>query len=237
MEKISIIIPTYNRFCFLIETIRSIKNQTYSNIEIIVVNDRSTQKEYYEYDWNDITVIHLAKNTKELVGYASPAFVRNQGIKIASGKYIAFCDDDDTWLPNKLELQIEHMKKTGCKMSCTDGFMKGGNILYNETYYYNEITNIHRSKGSQLMDNGFPYIWDYNFVNIHNSIICSSVLVEKDILTKIDNFKNMKPPGEDYDCWLRLLQYTDIVYVNEPCFYYDLNHGNGRNYSIYVHLN
>ncbi len=61
MEKISIIIPTYNRFNYLLNTIQSIKKQTYSNIEIIVVNDKSTQKDYYNYDWknNNIKIIHL----------------------------------------------------------------------------------------------------------------------------------------------------------------------------------
>ena len=50
------------------------------------------------------------------------------------------------------------------------------------------------------------------------------------ILNKIYNFKNMKLPGEDYDCWLRALKYTNSVYVNDVCFYYDNGHGDGRNY-------
>lgn len=104
-ELVSVIIPTYNRFTYLLNTIESIKNQTYKNIEIIVVNDRSTQKEYYEYDWNGVTVIHLEKNSKDIFGFACPGgYQRNYGINIASGKYIAFCDDDDIWFPTKLEI-------------------------------------------------------------------------------------------------------------------------------------
>ena len=53
-------------------------------------------------------------------------------------------------------------------------------------------------------------------------------MIKKDILTKINNFNNIKPPGEDYDCWLRALKYTNNVYVKDICFYYDNNHGNGR---------
>lgn len=51
MDKVSVIIPTYNRFKYLLNTIKSVKAQTYLNIEIIVVNDKSIQKEYYGYDW------------------------------------------------------------------------------------------------------------------------------------------------------------------------------------------
>jgi glycosyltransferase involved in cell wall biosynthesis len=63
MELVSVIIPTYNRFKFVLNTIESVKNQTYKNFEIIVINDCSTEKEYYTYDWNtqypDIKIIHL----------------------------------------------------------------------------------------------------------------------------------------------------------------------------------
>ena len=71
MEKVSVIIPTFNRFKNLLNTIKSVKEQTYSNIEIIIINDNSTQTEYYEYNW-DITgviMIHLAENTKKIFGF------------------------------------------------------------------------------------------------------------------------------------------------------------------------
>jgi hypothetical protein len=61
-------------------------------------------------------------------------------------------------------------------------------------------------------------------------MICSSVLIEKEILDKINNFKNKKPPGEDYDCWLRALEHTNSVYITDICFYYDLGHGYGQQY-------
>lgn len=239
MDKVSVIIPTYNRFTYLLNTIRSVKEQTYTNIEIIVVNDNSTQIEYYEYDWpnNNVMIIHLEKNSKEEFGYASPGFVRNKGIEKSSGKYIAFCDDDDIWFPNKIQLQLNAMQETGCKMSSTDGFI-GHNIFdpkksynkYNAEHYYKTLQNIYAKKGSKLLDHGFPIIWDLHFLKIHNCIICSSVIIEKIILDKINNFKNKKPPGEDYDCWLRALQYTNNVYVKDVCFYYDSLHGDGRNY-------
>ena len=239
MDKVSVIIPTYNRFSFLLNTIKSIKEQTYKNIEIIVINDCSIQKEYNEYDWklNNIIIIHLKENSKKKFGFACAGFVRNKGIEIATGKYIAFCDDDDIWFSNKIDIQIKAMKDTGCKLSSTDGLI--GHGIYNSTlkykkynaeHHYKTLQNIYKRKGSNLLDNGFPDIWNLNFLKIHNCIICSSVVIEKELLNKINNIKCVKNGIEDYDCWLRVLEHTNSIYVKDICFYYDDKHGDGQNY-------
>jgi teichuronic acid biosynthesis glycosyltransferase TuaG len=239
MDKVSVIIPTYNRFNYLLNTINSVKNQTYSNIEIIVVNDCSLEIEYYKYNWKDngIKILHLKKNTKNIFGHACAAYVRNKGIENSTGKYIAFCDDDDIWFPKKIELQIIAMKETGTKMSCTEGLFGFGIYdsskeykKYNSEYYYGTLQNIFKSKGSRLLDNGFPKIWDLYFLKIYNCVICSSVVLEKSILDKINNMKLLKNGEEDYDCWLRSLEFTKCVYVDDILFYYDGGHGNGQNY-------
>ena len=92
MIKVSVIIPTYNRFKYLMNTIDSIKKQTYSNIEIIVINDRSKQGDYYNYNWssNNITIIHLEKNTKDIFGYACAGYVRNKGIEKTTGESVPY---------------------------------------------------------------------------------------------------------------------------------------------------
>ena len=131
MELVSVVVPTYNRFKFLLNTIKSIKNQTHENIEIIVVNDKSTEKEYYSHNWESegVKMIHLEQNTKNKFKFPCAGYVRNIGIDHSNGKYVAFCDDDDIWFPKKLELQIKKMKETGCKMSSTDGLIGKG--VYN----------------------------------------------------------------------------------------------------------
>jgi len=238
MDKVSVIIPTYNRFKYLLNTIKSVQEQTYSNIEIIVVNDGSIEEEYYNYDWkkNNIKILHLETNSKNLFNYGCVGYVRNKGIELSSGKYIAFCDDDDIWFPNKLNLQIKAMQETGCKMSSTDG-LSGNGIFnptksyqkYNAESFYSILQNIYKSKGSSLLENGFPKIWTLDFLKIHNCVICSSVVMEKSILDKINNMKCINY-GEDYDCWLKALEHTDSVYVEDVCFYYDGGHGYGQNY-------
>ena len=238
MDKVSVIIPTYNRFKYLLNTLKSVKEQTYSNIEIIVVNDRSSQKEYYEYDWqkNNIKIIHLEKNSKDIFGYVCHGIVRNRGIELASGKYIAFCDDDDIWFPSKIKLQLNAMKKTGCKMSSTDGIIGKGvydkNKIYkkyNGEHYFNIVKAIYKKKGSTLLDNGFPEIWNKEFLSIHNCMICSSVVVEKSVIDVVGKFIVART-AEDYEYWLRALRHTNSVYVDDICIYYDAGHGKGREY-------
>lgn len=243
MEKVSVIIPTYNRFKYLLDTIKSVQNQTYQNIEIIVVNDKSTQKEYYNHNYENmhnnfpLKIINLDKNTKDIFGYASAGYVRNVGINASTGKYIAFCDDDDIWFPKKIEKQLKEMSKYCCKMCCTDGLIGKGQYDKNKTYekYNGEacfkvIQKIHENKKSEFMKNGFPKIWNKEFIQYHNSIICSSVLIEKDVLMLINRMNNYKNGEEDYDCWLRSLEHTKCVYLEDVCFYYNSNHGDGQNY-------
>lgn len=238
-HTVSVIIPTYNRFKYLLNTIESIKNQTLKPLEIIVVNDCSTQPEYYNYDWsgNGITIIHLNKNSREIFGFPCPGgYQRNYGIKIAKGEYIAFCDDDDIWFPKKLELQINAMLETNCGMSSTDGFIGNGEYdvskkykKYNAEEHYTTLQNIYRSKRSLALVNGFPRIWTKDFLQIHNCVICSSVVVRKDFVNKAGMFVSAKY-ADDYEYWLRVLDHTNSVYVNETCFYYDNGHGDGRLY-------
>jgi glycosyltransferase involved in cell wall biosynthesis len=230
IDLVSVIIPTYNRYDQLIHTIKSIKSQTHNNIEIIIINDRSTDQRYYKHDWNseNIIIVHLDKNSKEIYGFGCPQ--RNIGLSIAKGKYIAFCDDDDIWFPKKLEIQITKMKETNCKMSCTDSLIGYG--LYDEhknykiylgEHFYEILKTIYLKKGSNYLQNGFPIIWDLNFISIHNCIITSSVILEKDIVDTVGNFV-IKSYAEDYEYWLRVLKHTNCVYINKPLIYYDSNH-------------
>jgi glycosyltransferase involved in cell wall biosynthesis len=238
MDKVSVIIPTFNRFNYLLNAIDSVKKQTYKNVEIIVVNDCSTEKEYYDYDFGkDVIVINLEKNSKSIFGYACAGYVRNQGINASTGDYIAFLDDDDIWFPNKLEFQINRVKETNCKMSCTEGLIGHGIYdesknykVYNRQHYFNVLREIYRKSESNSLENGFPFIWDLKFLKIHNCCITSSVVIKKDILDKVGNFKEIINAKEDYDCWLRALEHTNCVYIKDICFYYDLGHGDGQNY-------
>ncbi len=234
---VSVIIPTYNRFQYLLNSIKSIQQQTHQNIEIIVINDCSTQQEYYNHNWGNIKMIHLEKNTKEHFGFACAGYVRNQGMKIAKGKYIAFCDDDDIWFPKKIELQLQAMKKHKCEMSCSESLIGKG--MYDSKkkypksiteYFFNLIINIHKKNGSYLLDNGYPDIWTLDLIKIANLCCSSSVVISKKILETINFMKHVPNAQEDYDCWLRALQHTNCAFIKEPCVYYDRGHGDGQSW-------
>lgn len=238
MEKVSVIIPTFNRFKYLLNTIETIKNQTYTNLEIIVINDCSTQEEYYNYDWdaNNIIIIHLEERSSVKFGYPCVGYVRNKGIEKSSGKYISFCDDDDIWFPKKIELQLNAIKNSNCKMCSTDGLFGRGVYNKNKKYpkynaekLYESLKQIYKKKNSNLLDNGFPEIWTLDFLKIHNCVINSSVIVDKEILVKAGMVPH-KRRGQDYHCWLNVLKHTNSIYLTDVCFYYDANHGDGSNH-------
>lgn len=100
---VSVIIPTYNRAGFLEEALKSVLNQTYSNLEIIVVDDGSTDN-----------TKEVLKPFKDKIKYfyqenKGPAAAKNTGLKSANGEYIAFLDSDDLWPSSKIEIQIENI--------------------------------------------------------------------------------------------------------------------------------
>ena len=239
-DKVTVIIASYNRFDYLMNTIQSVKEQTYQNIEIIVVNDCSTQPEYYTYDFktNGVIIIHLEQNSKQIHGFACPGgYQRNFGIKIATGKYIAFCDDDDIWFPYKLKLQIARMKETGCSMSSTEALIGSGVYdsqneynKYNSEFAKNCLNYTYKKHNIDFFIDYLPiFIWDLNLLRINNCCVCSSVVIEKSIIDKTGFFESM-PTADDYEYWLRVLEHTNCIYIHIPCVYYDSGHGDGQNY-------
>lgn len=245
--KVSVIIPTYNRFNSLRHTVESVKAQTHKNLEIIVINDGSTDQQYYDHKWDDdIIVINLEKNSKQLFGYPTVGYVINKGLEIYTGDFFSTCDDDDYWLPNKLELQLQAMKDTNCSMSCTEGYIGKGmynkNMRYpffNKQRFVRDIFKKYMKRGYNILTQGFPRVFDYNFVSVHNVIIACSVLIHRSVIDRIGKQLEIKMGGVkingreihiDYDYWLRALRHTNCVYVDHPCVYYDEGHGDGKNY-------
>lgn len=232
---VSVIIPSYNRFEYLLNAVNSVKNQTYKNYEIIVVNDESSQKEYYENAIEDINLINIKKKDyPDWGGSRQP--LRNIGAEIAKGKYLAFLDDDDMWMDNKLEVQINEMLKNNYLFSSTEGYYGEGVFdkntnyeLYNNEKFYKILKKKYRRSGF-LNQGKFPKVWNFDFISIHNSIILSSVIVEKELFKRLGGFRGL-PVRADHDCWLGLLKLTDLLYVDVPLFYYDGFHGKGKNYN------
>ena len=234
---ISVIIPTYNRYDNLQNAIKSVLNQTYTDFELIIVDDSSTDKRYNLL--NDITntiscmkYIRLEPGSKEFLGYGCGALTRNKGLEVANGEYIAFLDDDDVWMPNKLELQIKEMKKHNLLLSSTEGYIGYGfyNKMnnykkYNSEYYWNSLQSIYG------LQDKFPEKFTLEFVKQHNPIITSSIMFHKSLVDKYGYMKLIKNGGmiingkrewQDWEYWKRIMENDDCLYIDTPLFYYDL---------------
>ena len=220
---VSVIIPTYNRFTYLLNAIKSVKEQTYNNIEIIVVNDCSTQPEYYTNILEGCNVINLPKNTREMFGHPCVGFVRNRGLKIAKGKYVAFLDDDDIFLPDKIRKQVNFLNYfKNCKMTSTEGFIGSG--IYDKNKKYPWYFKVNYGKN-------IPRIVNRKHIEKTNLVICSSVMIEREFLNSLNGFKNLPiSEYEDYELWLRCLEKTNSFYIKKPLMYYDQGHGSGQNH-------
>ena len=74
-----------------------------------------------------------------------------------------------------------------------------------------------------------PQIWKEDFLKIHNCVIKSSAVIDTEVLKMVGGFRGI-PNKSDYDCWLNIIKVTDLLYIDEPLFYYDGSHGSGQYY-------
>lgn len=196
---VSIIIPVYNCENFIRETIQTIQNQTYTNWEAIFVDDCSSDKSIEiltEFLSDKIKLVKLEKNS-------GAAVARNEGIKMAKGKYIAFLDGDDFWHKQKLEKQVNFMEKNNYAFTCT-------------SY---EFTNEHGEGTGKIAK--VPKQLTYKQALKNTVIFTSSVIFNVQVLGKkliqMPNFKR----GQDTATWWKVLRAGNIVYgLNEVLAYY-----------------
>lgn len=176
---VSVIVTTYNRKELLTETINSILNQTYSNIELIVVDN------YSNYDFYDLM---NSFNTDKIRAYQNKnngliAINRNYGIDKAKGEYVAFSDDDDLWLPNKLKIQIDYITTHDVD------FISTGLIYFGEG-----LKEIYRQR---------VYLFKSDIFR-KNYIATSTVLARKSDILKFDLTPEFNY-AEDWACWIKLV--------------------------------
>ncbi|MCX3071625.1 glycosyltransferase family 2 protein [Providencia stuartii] len=193
-ELVSVIMPCYNAESYIRDSIQSVLNQTYSNLELIIIDDVSSDNSINiinSFNDNRIKLIKLAKNS-------GAGAARNTGIEAAKGRFIAFLDSDDLWRLNKLEVQLEYMVSNGYSLSYTQyqKFSQEGKgklvippskVTYNELLYCNVIgclTAIYDTKilGKQFMplirkrqDMG---LWLKILSQGHTAYCCPNVLAD-----------------------------------------------------------
>lgn len=203
-QLVSVIIPSYNRYDSLLHSIKSIKEQTHRRFEIIVINDGSDDKRYNSL--SDLGVKHIKIDHTGLHMVAM-----NVGIRESNGQYIAFLDDDDGWDKTKIEKQLKCLRQSNCKMSSTNA--KVGTEFY--SYDQDHSTHIYFTEK-------LPNILSKSILEKTNYCMNSSVIIEKSLLYKTGLFYEhpLARHAADYTLWLRILDYTNCIYLEEPLIYY-----------------
>lgn len=218
---ISVIIPVYNAEKYISQTLESVAKQTYTNIEIVIVNDNSvdsSEKIIYEWMHNNTIKIIYHKN-KQNLGVAE---ARKVGIEISTGELVAFLDADDIWVSSKLKKQVQY-------------FIEHPNIVLVHTYMrgFNDQIFYKSSKFQQKLVNQLEgYI--YNRLLMGNMLCTSSVIVKKQIFSEVGYFCKEYSPSEDWDIWLKIAYHYPIGLIKEYLVNYrDVSSGISKNIEAY----
>jgi len=199
--KVSVIVPTKNRVHFLSIAIRSILDQSFKDFEIIIVDAASsedTRKTVEQFE--DARIRYVSEKTDRGISAS-----RNKGIEVSKGEIIAFLDDDDIWMPSKLQKQLNLMR---------DDPLVG--VVYTASFKINEsgeilgYPNLPFLKGHIL-----PKILEKNYIGG-----CSTVVVKRECLEKSGLFDEDFFFGEDFDLWVRLAKHCRFDYVGDPLVAY-----------------
>lgn len=206
-DLVSVIMPSYNTATFILESVRSVCNQTYTNWELIIVDDHSTDNTDEILKTIHDDRIHILKNKIN----SGAAISRNIALKEAKGEWIAFLDSDDLWMPEKLEHQISFMKKNGYDFSYTN---------YEEIDSDGNKTGVEITGPNKITKAGmFNYCWPGCLTVMYNA--------DKVGLIQIEDIKK----NNDYAMWLKVCQKVDCYLLDESLGKYR----RGRRGSISTH--
>ena len=196
---VSIIVTTFNRKELLKETIHSIINQTFKDFELIVV-DNFSDYDFFEYinSFKDNRIRPYQNSNDGII-----AINRNYGIKKVKGEYIAFCDDDDLWYPDKIQKQVLSLKKSNNKMIFSMQKEFGETSIFSIRFGINPIPFRVKTSTEDLIKN--------------NCIPLSSVLLEKSIINEVGVFNEdgIFLAVEDNELWIRISKLYKIDFLPE----------------------
>ncbi len=193
---VSVIIPTYNRAKLLKRAIKSVLNQEFGDFELIVVDDASldnTPEVVKRIEDGRIRYIRLKKNSGGPVA-------RNTGIKKARGEFIALLDDDDEWLPNRLDVQVKKFENLNREVG----------VVYGGFYYVSQQNG--RVLGKRLP----KYRGDvYGHLLRENFIGSPTLLIKRECFKRAGLFDPDLSSSQDWDMWLRIAKHYRFDYVDE----------------------
>ncbi len=184
--KVSVVIPAFNVSAFIADTLDSVLAQTFTDYEIIIINDGSKDTAELEkilenyYD-------RIIYGRQEATGVSE---ARNNAICLSRGELIAFLDGDDIWLPDYLESQVKFLEANKLEMVYADAELIGDNFLRGKTYMETTPSNGEVNPISLL--------------NASCNVITSGTVVRKQKLFEVDLFDTESKRAQDFDLWFRL---------------------------------
>ncbi len=191
---ISVIIPTYNRAALLIEAVESVLAQTWSDFELIVVDDGSTDDTPQCLKKYSDRLIYLRQENRGV------SAARNYGIANARGEWLAFLDSDDLWLPRKLAAQVDFFRHNPTALICqTEEIWRRDDRRVNPK-------KIHQKHSGWIYERCLPLC----------IVSPSAVMMRRSLLDAVGLFDETLPACEDYDLWLRIGKDYPIYLIDEP---------------------
>jgi glycosyltransferase involved in cell wall biosynthesis len=205
MSTISVVVPAYNGQSTILETINSILEQTFTDFELIVINDGSTDR--------TLELLETVKDERlKIYSYPNgglPA-ARNRGIVRATGEFVSFIDADDLWTPDKLELQLQALREN-----------PQAGVAYSWTICMgNDGNSFHPGVSESFQGNVYANLLVGNFIASG-----SNVLLRREAIESVGYFDESLKSCEDWDYWLRLAPKWEFVVVAKPQIIYRLSSG------------
>lgn len=197
-SKVSVIIPVYNSEKYIEKCLKSVLNQTYSNLEILIINDHSIDSSLDIIDNikdDRVRVVSFDKNK-------GVSAARNKGIELASGKYICFLDSDDYWNLEKIEKQIKFIEKNNYK------------FIYSNYAFFNDKTQKVTKRTN------VPKKITYEKAIKNTTIFVSTVMLDMTQLKKEDIYMPDIKIGQDTSCWWQILKKGITAYGMEELLAY-----------------
>jgi len=194
---VTVIIPVFNRRRLLRRAIQSVISQSFPNFEIIVVDDCSSENVVGVVNaFNDSRITYIRHHSNR-----GGSAARNTGIRHAQGKYVAFLDSDDRWLPRKLERQVDLLEQRDESVG----------VVYTGTFIETDGT-LQQGRVPGVKGNIYPkQIWGDHVSET------STWLVRKKCFSTAGTFDEQLPARQDYDMTLRLSQQYKYEFIREPC--------------------
>lgn len=223
MPKVSVIIPAYNVAPYIGDTLDSVFAQTFSDFEVIVINDGSPDTAELERE--------LARFLNR-IGYVKQenrgaSAARNAGLRIARGEFVAFLDADDLWLPSYLDEQIKFIRERDCDLVCADAEVFSNDSRQAKTYM--ETLMAHAPSTGEVTFIGL--------LGAEQNLITSGVVVRRERVIEVGLFDETLRNSQDFDLWLRLaLKGTRMGYQRRVLLRYRSRENSLSGDEVNVHL-